>query len=340
METQQLITWAFQLSIIATAFRFGLKATIRDVRDVIRRPGPLGRSVLAMFVIVPVVAVALTQAFDFPHAAEVATIALAISPLAALLPGSLIKIGRQRSYPVALVATIALLSIVVVPLLAALIGRYLGRPFVVSPLRIAGVIAVTVLLPLVVGIVVRAVRPALADRVELPAALVGTALLHLATLALLVATLHATWELITNGTVIAIAVLVLVGLAAGHLLGGPDPDKSTVLALATGFRHPAVALTIAAIGLSDQHFAAAIVLYLLLGDIFGLPYTIWRQRSRGELTDAEAATIILDAREHTVDNIRAKRVAPYYLAPSIEPSNGATVLPSADRGDPAKRDRQ
>src|SRR5215475_6544517 len=278
---QHLITWAFQLSILATAFGFGLKATTEDVQDLIRRPALFGRSLLAIFVIVPIVAVALAHAFDFPHAAEIAMIALAISPLAALIPVNLIKVGRRFSFPAGLMAMVALLSVVVVPLLVALIGRFLGWSSLVSPLRAAGVVAAIVLLPLVAGMVVRALRPVLADRIELPASLVGTVVLRLATLALLLTSLHAIWALIVNGTVIAIAVVVLVGFAAGHVLGGPHPNGRTVLALAGGFRHPAVALATAAASSSEPDFAAAIVLYLLLGDIVGLPYTIWRQRSRG-----------------------------------------------------------
>jgi BASS family bile acid:Na+ symporter len=340
MDLQQLITWAFQLSIVATAFGFGLKATTENVQDLMRRPVLLGRFFLALFVIVPIVAVALAHVFDFPHAAEVAMIVLAISPLTAMIPAGLIC--RRPSYPVALMPTVALLSIGGVPLLAALIGRYLGQPVVVSPLRVAGVIAVTVLLPVVAGMVVRTLRPAQADRLELPASLVGTVVLRLATLALLLTNLHAIWALVVNGTVIAIAAVVAVGFATGYLLGGPHPDGRTVLALAGGFRHPAVALATAAASSSEPHFAAAIVLYMLLGDIVGLPYMIWRQRSRGRLSDAEAAAITLDARGKAVDDLRAGRTAPYYLAPSIEPnpSNGATLRSSADGGDTAKRSRR
>ena len=340
MDLHQLIAWAFQLSILAMVFAFGLGATSADVRDLVGRPGLLGRSLLAIFVIVPVVAVVLAYAFDFPHAAEVALIALAISPLPPLIPRNLIAAGRHASNPVALMVTVALLSIVIVPLLAGLIGRYLGLSFAVSPLRVAGVIAVIVLLPLVTGMAIRALRPALADRIELPASLVGTVVLRLATLALLVTGLHAIWALIANGMVIAIAVLVVVGLAAGHLLGGPDPDGRTVLALAGASRHPAIALAVAAASPFEQHFGAAIVLYLLLGDLFGLPYTIWRQRTRGQLTDAEAAAIILHAREKAIDDLRAGRSAPYYAVPPMEPSqsNDAPLQPSPNSGDAARRD--
>ena len=340
MDVQQFIAWAFQLSILAMVFAFGLATTSRDVRDLVRHPGLLGRSLVAIFVIVPVVAVVLAHAFDFPHAAEVALIAVAISPLPPLIPRNLITAGRRASYPAALMATVALLSIVIVPLLAELIGRYLEPSFAMSPLRVAGVIAVTVLLPLVTGLAIRALRSALADRIELPASLIGTVVLRLATLALLFTDLHAIWALIANGMVVAIAVFVVVGLAAGHLLGGPEPDGRTVLALADASRHPAIAFAIAAASSLELHFGAAIVLYLLLGDLFGLPYTIWRQRTRGQPTDAEAAAIILHAREQGVDDLRAGRSAPYYAVPPMEPgqSDGAPLQPSPDRGNAVRHD--
>ena len=82
---QHLIIWAFQLSILATAFGFGLKATTEDVQDLIRRPALLGRSFLAIFVIVPIVAVALA------HAAEVR------SPMPRRRPSFWMRARRQST---------------------------------------------------------------------------------------------------------------------------------------------------------------------------------------------------------------------------------------------------
>src|SRR5262245_33501683 len=191
MDLQQLIAWAFQLSIIAMVFALGLGTTGDDLRHLLRRPSLLGRSLLVIFVIVPVAAVILAHAFDFPHAAEVALIALAISPLPPLISRNLITAASGASYTAAPLATVALLSIVFVPLLAWLLGHYLGPSFAVSPLRFAAAIAGIVLLPLAAGVAIRALRPTLADSIELPAALVGTVVLRLATLALLIIGLHA-----------------------------------------------------------------------------------------------------------------------------------------------------
>src|SRR5262249_34999348 len=145
MDLQQLIAWAFQLSIVAMVFALGLGTTTKDVCDLLRQPRPLGRSLLVIFVIVPVAAVILAHAFDFPHAAEVALIALAISPLPPLISRNLITATSGASSTAAPLATVALLSIAFVPLLAWLLGHYLGPSFAVSPLRFASAIARMVL---------------------------------------------------------------------------------------------------------------------------------------------------------------------------------------------------
>jgi BASS family bile acid:Na+ symporter len=49
-------------------------------------------------------------------------------------------------------------------------------------------------------------------------------------------------SLLGDGTVVAAVLLSALGLLVGHLLGGPDPENRTVLALATVSRHPGVAL--------------------------------------------------------------------------------------------------
>jgi bile acid:Na+ symporter, BASS family len=76
-------------------------------------------------------------------------------------------------------------------------------------------------------------------------------------------------------------VFVLVGLAVGHLLGGPDPEDRTVLALSTAMRHPAIAIAIAQSNFPDQKLApAAILLYLLVSVIAAAPYLKWTKRHR------------------------------------------------------------
>ena len=99
---------------------------------------------------------------------------------------------------------------------------------------------------------------------------------------LLVAIAPAILAVIRDPTVvIAILVFLAVGLAVGHVLGGPNPNNSVVLALSTACRHPAIALSIAAANFPEERFDAVILLYLILGAIAAVPYLAWhRRRSR------------------------------------------------------------
>jgi len=80
-------------------------------------------------------------------------------------------------------------------------------------------------------------------------------------------------------TLLAIVVFVLAGLAVGHLLGGPNPDERTVLALSTATRHPGMGIAIAQANAPEDHsIAAAILLVFLVGGIVSVPYVKWRRR--------------------------------------------------------------
>ncbi|HSK27847.1 MAG TPA: hypothetical protein VK894_13135 [Jiangellales bacterium] len=82
---------AFQLSIAVTVFGFGLGARNEDILYVFRRPRLLVVTLLAMFVVVPVIALALELYLDLPHPARVALVALALSPIPQLLPRTAIE---------------------------------------------------------------------------------------------------------------------------------------------------------------------------------------------------------------------------------------------------------
>ncbi|HSA58017.1 MAG TPA: hypothetical protein VLE53_20050, partial [Gemmatimonadaceae bacterium] len=269
MDPRQLVALIFQVSIMATVFGFGLKAMPGDLLYVLRRPGLFLRSLLAVFVVMPVLAMALAQLFDFRRTVEIALIALALSPVPPLLPGKEAKGGGHAAFGLGLLAWLALLSIVAIPLGLQGLERLTGRPLGIAPGAIAVVALKSVLAPLFAGILVRAVVPAVAGRLAKPIATIAKALLLLAVLALLWATFPALWALVGEGTLLAMATFVVAGLAIGHVLGGPDPDHAVVLALSTASRHPAIALTIAAANFPDVRFGGAVLLYLLVNAIVG-----------------------------------------------------------------------
>lgn len=279
MDARHLIVLALQVSIIGTVFSFGLNTTHADFRYLFGRPGLLFRSLLAVLIITPLMAIVLVQVFEFQRAAEIALVALAISPLPPLLPSKESRVVGNTSYGLALMALLALLSIVTVPLSVKVLEQVVGRPLNVPTAAIARMVSVAVLLPLLVGMAVRTLRPAVAERIEPVITLVAKILLILAAVALFAGMWRAILGAIGGGAVAAMIVFVVLALAIGDLLGQPEREHSIVLALSAASHHPAIALSIASANAPNEHFAGTILLYLLVNLVFGGLYIAWQHRS-------------------------------------------------------------
>lgn len=264
---------AVKASVVLTVLALGLEATERDVLFLLSRPGRLLRSLLAMHVVVPLVAVILALTLDLRPPVKIALVALALSPVPPLLPRQVLPAGGRASYMIGLLAAAALLAVVVVPAGLAVTAIVFALPVHLSPLAVARVVLATVLAPLAAGVLVRRVAPTAAQRIARPLARGAMLLLAAAALPLLVTEGPAFVSLIGNGTLAAFAVLTVVALATGHALGGPEPDDRTVLALSTASRHPGVALAIASANFPEQRLVLpAILLYLVAAALLSVPY--------------------------------------------------------------------
>lgn len=140
MTPQELVSLALKVSIVLIVFGFGLQATTGDLLYVLRRPGVLVRSLVAMFVVIPALAILLTAGFHFQWPIMIALIALAISPVPPVLLRKVHKAGGAASYELGLMVTAASLSVLYIPLAVKLIGYYFHLPFAMRPAEVAKLI--------------------------------------------------------------------------------------------------------------------------------------------------------------------------------------------------------
>ena len=288
MGLKELIPLAIKLSMDLIVMALGLRATAADLVSLARRPGFLLRSILAMNVLLPAFAVWLAMSFGLDRAVQVALVALALSPVPPILPTKQTKAGGSSSTAVGLLVAAAVLSIVVVPIGIRTLDAILGGVARVPPERVVPVVLASVLVPLAIGVAVRAVAPAFAARIAKPAALSGMVVLVAAFLPVLVADWKKLVGAVGTGMVGALAAFTVVGVAVGHLLGGPDPDDRTDLALACGTRHPGVALAIA--GAADTGATGVfpvVIWHVFLSGLVAIPYVRW-QRSRHAAREGDA----------------------------------------------------
>ena len=286
MSLAALIPIAIQISIFAVVFALGLSVGAKEATWALRNPGPLGRAFLAMFVIMPLVAAAMAAVFALRPGVKVALVALALSPIPPVLPKKELKAGGEASQAVGFLVAASLLSIVITPAGLALMARWFGLEVELPMGRIVLLIAITILIPLVAGMIVHRLSPGLAVRMAGPIGKLGLLLLLLALLPIFFKTAPAMWSLIGGGTLAAFVAFAIVGLAVGHFLGGGRSEDRTVLALSTASRHPGIAIAVAgAVAASAgvrpeaQLFAPAILIYLIVCGVVSAIYLALRRKS-------------------------------------------------------------
>jgi len=281
MNAAKLIGIGIQLSIMLMVFGIGLSAGAAQVRPAVKDAGLLARSLLGMYIVVPLVAVFVALNFDLNRGVLLALLLLALSPVPPIMPGKQVRAGGSPGYVLGLLVVASLAAIIVVPVGARLIGLIFGRDIRVPFGVTTEVVALSVLLPVIAGLVVARLAPGFATKATKPISIVAAILLVVVCLPVLWMARHALARLTGNFTLLAIVLVSLTGLAVGHLLGGPHPGNRAALALAPATRHPGVALgVLKIIAPGDKEAEVAVVLYLLVSIVATFPYFLWRKRAR------------------------------------------------------------
>ena len=240
-----LIPFVLKTSILLAVFAIGLSTKPQDVAYVLHRPGLLVKSLVSINVVMPLFAVSMVAVTNLEPVVQIALISLSVSPIPPMLPKKVRKAAGDASYAIGLLVAAAVLAIAFVPLSVNLLGKIFGRNVHISPTTIASILAINVLVPIAAGLLVHHFARPIAERIARPTSVLASILLFASVLPILFTEAPAILALIGNGTLAAVAAFVIVGLAAGHLLGGPDPANRAVLALTTASRHPGIAAAIA-----------------------------------------------------------------------------------------------
>lgn len=263
-----------KITVTIIIFGIGLDSTLHDAFRLFRHPALLLRSLLAMYVLVPLAAVGLVILLPLPAGAEAGLLVLAVSAGAPLLPRKMLGIG-DGAYTFSLVAVSSVLAVILVPLWLEMLGPLFPRLPRLAPEKAALVLGESFFLPLLAGMAVRRFFPKLAawtgGRVVGLAGLAMT----LAAVVLLAVNWHLVLEVRWQG-IAALALLILIALVIGHLVGGPQEENRSALAVACATRHIGVAVVVAT-SLPGGRVAVVISIYIAISVAITLPYTRWRR---------------------------------------------------------------
>jgi BASS family bile acid:Na+ symporter len=170
--------------------------------------------------------------------------------------------GGSLGFAISLAAILPALSVITVPITAAFVLTTLSK----SPLPVTQFLTNLVLfqlLPLVLGVIVADRAPALASKLARPVLLVFVVTIVIVLVLLAPKIYHDLLTVYGSRGMLAALCLVLLSIATGWLLGGPERSYRRTLAIGTALRNVGLCALIATTSFSNT-VAAAVMVYLLV----------------------------------------------------------------------------
>ena len=243
-------------------------APLRDARLVLV-------TLLANFVLMPLASLGLAAALRLDEPLAEGLLLLGMASGAPLIP-NLVGLAKG-SLPLA-VGIMILLTAGTLVYLPLILPLFLPS-VIVGSLSLARPLLLFMLLPLAIGIVLKAYREDLAALVKpLLDAISNVSLVPIVTLILLL-NIDKVLHIFGSHGIMAGVLLTILGVGVGWLVGGANADTRRVLALSTGTRNFTVALVLASQSFDDPRVEIMVIVAAVVGLLIVLPVCwVWRRR--------------------------------------------------------------
>ena len=273
------VTALFKVSIVVLVFGLGLRASPQDIGQAWSRPRLVLRALFAIDVLIPMLGATIIAVMSLPSHVAVGMLLVAVSPAAPLAAQKELRFGGRADFVFCLSVVTAIISVVTIPLSLTFLSPLFVSDASLMQLAVARLVSVLFVVPLFVGAMLHSLAPAAAQRLSRAAIAIGNGLIIVVVGYVLARQLPEVLAL--SITVLpALACFSVGALVIGHLLGGPNDEERTALAVMCSMRHPGLALLIAAANFQRESVLPVIVEYLLVSTLLAVPYSMWRKRVR------------------------------------------------------------
>jgi len=251
--------------VVASMLATGLSLTVAQILQPLKNARLVILALLANFVLVPLLAYGITLLLPLDQSLEVGLIVLSTVAGAPFLVKEVQAAKGNLSLGVGLMFLLMIVTIFYVPLVLPLLLPGIE----VNPWDIAKSLIMTMLLPIVLGLLIRANAPEDAQHwAPVMNKVSGVALLLMLVTALGV-NISNIIDLIGSFGFLALLLFVVGSLVIGFLLGGRDPAVRSVIGLGTAQRNVAAAILVSTLNFPGTMtipfvLVASIVLPLIL----------------------------------------------------------------------------
>ncbi len=263
--------------VVGHLLALGMRLTMQEIIAPLRQRRLVVLALVANFVLSPIFAYLSTQVISLVIPLQlgyvIGLMIIASAGGSPMLP-KWVKLAKgDLGFGVALMVLLMGTSIFYLPLV---LPRLISG-VAVEPWKVAQPLIMMILVPFVVGLLLKSRYPRMAAKLEPPLDRFSSACLIVVIVAVVALYRESLISAAGEGAIAACMLFVALSMAAGYLLGGPDAGSRRVLALGSGQRNIEAVLLIASTSVADPKvmvmavIAALVILIMLLGTavVFG-----------------------------------------------------------------------
>lgn len=258
----EILEMVFDISmsilVAGSMVTMGLGLTVAQILAPFKNVRIVLLALLANFLIIPLFAFSIISLLPVSEGVRIGLILLALSGGASFIP----IIVKKAKGPVASAIGLMLLLLIVTIIIMPLIVPIIFSGAALNSQAIAQSLLLTMLIPLLAALAIRAYFPNIAVRIQPISAIVtnSAALILVASAVFLYAK-----TIIANIDVLPVILLFFLGSTAiGYFTGGKNRAARIVLSVGAGLRNPPVAILIASDNFSNEPMAAVVPLLVAI----------------------------------------------------------------------------
>ena len=234
--------------IITSMLAMGLSLTIAQIAEPLKDVRRVLFALLASFVLVPGLAFLITKVIPLDEGLATGLIIVGVAAGAPFLP-NLVKVAKgNTAFSVGLMTLLMVVTVIYLPVVLPILLPGAS----VNPWDIARSLIVMMLIPLGIGLFVKARYEDIAESLQPHMSQISSFAIVLALVTILVVQFSSIIGTIGSGGILAVLIFLVGALVIGLLLGGGDASMRSVMGLGTAQRNLSAAMLVAGQNFSDD----------------------------------------------------------------------------------------
>ena len=261
------VTVAMLSFVVSSMLAMGAALTVSQIFDPLRNVRLVVLALVANFVLMPLGAFATAKVLWLDEPLGVGLLLLGCAAGAPFLPKLAQLAKGNLPFGVGAMVLLMVITVAYLPIVLPL----LLPGVTVNPVRIAQSLVLLMLLPLAIGLFVKARYDATAARVKPTLDWLSNVSLILLMVLITVVNFDKVLQVFGTRGILAGLLFIALGFCIGWMLGGPGNDTRPVLALATAQRNIAAALVVGSQSFGDPKVVVMVIVVAIVGLIILMP---------------------------------------------------------------------